>query len=128
MQRIAVVGAALALVAGALVHAADPPPAAPAGAETAEALVGSWRLLYAGTSMTITFEADGTYRAIAPNQVLLGRWELVDETRIATWSNPEQPKRVSGFTLDGDSLVIVDQRGRFHKHRRIRDAAGGGRQ
>jgi len=90
-----------------------------AGATSNEMLLGSWRLRGSKPPVTIRFNSDGTYQAVTGGGVLTGRWALTGNGNMATWSDDGQPKRMNGITVSDDTLVIIDERGRFHKHRRV---------
>ncbi len=99
--------------------------ALPRGADRTETvtarLVGRWRLDGASPPLVIEFGADGRYRVTGPGGPGEGFWRLEGADRIATWRDPSRPPRVNRFTFSGGRLVIIDARGRFHKHTRVEE-------
>ncbi len=87
--------------------------------EASATIIGSWRLHGAKPPMTITFKPNGTYDAVTSSGLRTGRWALTSDGEITTWADDGRPKRVNGFALNDEALVIIDERGRFHKHRRV---------
>ena len=71
-------------------------------------LEGRWRLVDQNYDLVIDLRADGSYHAMTNLGMKSGRWEQIDSDHIATWSDDSQPKRVSSFKLEGDSLTIID--------------------
>ena len=98
-------------------------PLLPASAQSPD-IVGYWELVEQPFDLTIEFRADGHYVALTAMGVMTGRWTLVDETHLATWSSENKPQRISEFTLEGATLTIIEPDGSFLKHRRL-GAAGG---
>lgn len=82
-------------------------------------ILGKWQLIQQDGNMTIEFRADGSYQAKTDFGVMKGKWEIVDNSRIATWADESQPKRENQFRFESDKLLIVDGGGSVHKHRRV---------
>ena len=87
--------------------------------DPAPGLVGHWQLVEQEHDLTIEFLDNGFYVALTNRGVMTGRWEQLDESRLATWNSKGLPKRVSEFTIDGDILIITDESGVALKHHRM---------
>ncbi len=87
--------------------------------DTKADIVGHWQLVDEKHAMSIEFKEDGTYVAQTAVGRRAGRWELVDPSHIATWSNEGKPKRVSEFAIVGNFLIIIGAQGSALKHKRI---------
>ena len=98
-------------------------PFLPASAEDTH-IIGYWELVEQPFDLTIEFRSDGHYVALTAMGVMTGRWALVDDSHLATWSSENKPQRISEFTLEGATLTIIEPDGSFLKHRRL-GAAGG---
>ena len=54
-------------------------------------LVGRWMLINQAVALQIQFNSDGTYQAWAPTRSFKGKWALMDEDHLATWSGENKP-------------------------------------
>ena len=83
-----------------------------------QGLVGHWILVNQASALQIAFFDDGRYHAKTSTSVLRGKWALVDEEHVATWTDDSRPRRVNRFRIHGNNLVIIDPDGTHHVHRR----------
>lgn len=83
-------------------------------------LVGHWVLVNQAAALQIVFGDDGRYYAKSAKSTIRGKWALVDEEHIATWTDDSRPRRVNRFRIHGNNLVIIDTDGTHHVHRRQR--------
>jgi len=81
--------------------------------------LGLWELVGQKNRLRIEFSPDGNYRAMTRQRILFGKWSLVDQAHIATWSNAQRPKRINRFRVDKDRLYITDRNGVVYEHRRV---------
>jgi hypothetical protein len=72
------------------------------------ALEGRWRLVDQDYDLVIDLRPDGSYHAETNIGTNSGRWKQVDDEHIATWTDDNQPTRVSSFKIHGDHLTIID--------------------
>ena len=100
--------AAALLAVSAIVNAAEPAP-----------IVGHWELVEQPYDLTIEFKPNGVYVALTAMGVMTGRWEVVNETQIATWASDNRPRQVSEYRIVDDMLFITDTAGQQLKHARI---------
>lgn len=75
-------------------------------------------LINQAIALQIQFNEDGTYQAWAPKKSFKGKWAIVDEDHLATWSHDNKPRKVSRFRITGKNLVITDSEGIHHVHQR----------
>lgn len=87
--------------------------------DPAPGLVGHWQLVEQEYDLTIEFLDNGLYVALTNRGVMTGRWEQLDESRLATWNSKGLPKRVSEFRVDGDILIITNESGARLTHHRM---------
>ena len=80
-------------------------------------LLGAWRLI--SGDLEVRFEEDGTFEARTPEGVTEGRWQQLDEMHLATWADENKPRRVNRFEVQGDNLIIIDDHGQYHVHKRL---------
>jgi len=72
------------------------------------ALEGRWRLVGQDYDLVIDLRPDGSYQAETNVGTDAGQWKQNDDEHSATWSDDNQPKRISSFKIHGDHLTIID--------------------
>ena len=85
----------------------------------ADQLIGGWQLVGQETVMSIEFRRDGTYYAQTGRGQVRGKWSLVGQNHIATWSDDRRAKRVNAFRFENGELLITDDDGAIHRHARV---------
>lgn len=82
-------------------------------------LEGRWRLVGEEYDLVIDLRADGSYHARTNLGTNSGQWKQVDKEHIATWSDDDQPKRISSFRIEGNQLTIIDTSNTALEHVRL---------